>query len=411
MPSDEELQKGLRNIEEILQRLDDQAQNRLWRREHAPLAAPARAIGLKREEPPQPEVKLPETAPAEPAPVTPVEAPAPVVAAEPIAAAPEPEIVAVAAAAAPIKLVLPVEIVPPPLESAPVLKPAKNPFTFNKNILLFLGLGLTIAGGAYHFTVNSAAARYARAGELVKAARHTAAISAYTQIIARHAGSLEAAYSQYAIADIKAAQGDLDGAIDRYEKYLVAAPAGDNKAAQAKFNIAEIEFKQGNLPDAEFMYNNADIQASTYKEQAADRLNRIKAVNTQIAGARKSMAKDPARAVEVFTAVLAAQPGLKAAAAGLEEARKALNAANERQAARAAAREARGSAGRALKTVRPQPPPTPAKAAVFSKAQLDACNAVWLMEKIQGRLDADAAAVKNNNNCDALKESMKTLPR
>ena len=399
MPDDDEIRKGIRNLEEILQRLDDQAQNLQWRKEHAP-----ESPKIKHSEPLPPVIRVPVAAPVETAPEKPAETPVPVLPAAPVAPAPiaEPPV----KAPTPILTALPPIEVPKaaavlPVAPAPAVKPAKRPFAFKKKLLVFLGLGLAIAGAAYQLTMNSAKAHYAKAGLLVKEARPTAAISAYTQIIAGHAGSLEAAYSQFAIAEIKAAQGDLPGAIERYEKYLVAAPEGDAKAPQAKFNIAEIEFRQGNLPEAEYMYNN--LRASAYAKEAADRLAQIKAVNAQVAGARKLMAKDPAKAVETFAAVLAAYPDLKAAAAGLEEAKKALAAANGRP----AFRKARANKPRAPKSVRARPAPAPGKPAVFSKEQRDACNAVWMMEKIQGRLDADSAAAKTANNCDALKESMR----
>lgn len=399
MANDEELKKGLRNIEEILQRLDDQAQNRQWLKEYGPLPARNSGKDIKRAEPLPVKADLPEAAPEAIAPVTPAEtpfiAPAPAVKnPEPVKAAEGPVIESLKPGEAPEK------VLPPQQEFKPAIKPAKKPFAFNKNILVFLGLGLVIAGAAYQLAINSAKARYAQAGQLVKDARPTAAISAYTKIIAGQAGSLEAAYSQYAIAEIKAAQGDLPGAIERYEKYLVAAPAGDARVPLAKFNIAEIEFRQSNLPEAEYMYNNADIRASANARQAADRVAQIKAVNAQVAAARKSAAKTPAKAVEAFSAVLAAYPGLKTATAGLEEAQKALAAANDRQAARAA------KAGtRAPETARAKAPAA-AKAAAYTKEQLDACNAVWMMEKIQGRLDAEADSAKTRNHCDGLKANL-----
>ena len=335
--------KGIRNLEEILQRLDDRAQNRQWLKEHAPQPAPDNGE-TKKAGPLPVKAAGPESAPADIASVKPAETPAVIPPVTPITPAPIADMPVKAPEPA-VKYIEPKinpeKIAPPVLGIRPA-SPVKKASALNKNALIFFCLGLAVAGGVvYQFAFNSAKARYAQAGRLVKTARNAEAISAYTRIAELYKSSPEAAYSQFAIGEIKAVQGNLTEAIKRYEKYLVAAPAGDAKVAEAKFRIAEIEFKQANFPDAEFMYQNADIRASAYAERAADRVKQIQAVKTQIAGARKLLAKDPAKAVEALAAVLAAYPGLKAAAAGLEDAQKALAAANARKADKAAGR-ARG---------------------------------------------------------------------
>jgi len=356
--NDKDLHEGLLNLEEILHRLDARAKSLELLKERAPRPAPDKGEPM-REEPQLPKTTPPEATPpaALPAykpepvapykrieipefipPVKPVAVPPPApVAAPPVipppVKAPEP------AVKAPEPAKIPEKAVPPPAEPKAVIKPAKKAFVLNKTVLIFFCLGLAIAGGAYYqLTVNSAKARYAQAGKLVKSARLAEAVTAYTRITEVYKGSPEAAYSQYAIGDIKSVQGDLHEAINRYEKFLLAAPDKDAKVPQAKFNIAEIEFKQNNYADAEFMYNNPDIKASAYAKQAADRVIQIKAVKAQAAEARKLMARDPARAAAAFSALLTAYPGLKAAADGLAEAQAALAAANTRKAARAVAR-------------------------------------------------------------------------
>lgn len=435
MPYDEDLQNGLRNLQEILSRLDDRADNIKWVKEHAPADAPDRIKEAIVDNFPQPKAVPP---PAEPPvqqpqavePPAPVEIPAlihtapaetPLIIPEPAPQPPimpaVPELPAFLAPVAAAKETLPPAPEPLPAvepQPLPAVKPAKKPIAVSRSAVIMFCTGLAIAGAiAYQFTVNNAKARYARAGELVKAARNTEAISAYTRIISLYNGSPEAAYSQLAIGDIKAVLGDNAGAIERYEKYLLAAPAGDAKVPEAKFKIAEIEFKDANFTDADFMYNSPDIRTSGYAKQAADRISLIKAVNDLIAGARKLAPKNPAKAVETLTTVLAAYPGLKAAADGLEEAQKALAAANGRPAARHAARAAKPITARAPKPVRAKPAPAPGKAATataktgaYTKEQFNICNSVWMMEKIQGRLDAPTAAAGQENDCGALKENM-----
>lgn len=331
MAYDQDLEKGIHDLEEILQRLDSRVQNAAWVKENAPADAPSRIKEAITESFPQPKFVPPPAPPPEPTPpaappapaAAPVEAPKaalpPPVAPAPVIKAPEPKPVPAAAV-------------------APAVKPAKKPFVINKTAVITLCAGLVVAGGAYQLILNSPKSRYARAGQLVLNARGTEAISAYSKIIAQSPRSIEAAYSQYAIGDIKALQGDPLEAIEQYERYLVAAPDTDAKRASALFKIAEIKLKEDMLADAEYLFQNKAVQASDYASRAADRVNQLKAVRAQIAEAKKLIARSPARAVEAYTAVLAAHPKYAPALAGLEEARKALADAN----ARPARRRARG---------------------------------------------------------------------
>ena len=326
---DQDLEKGIHDLEEILQRLDSRAKNVDWLKEHAPADAPSRIKEAITESFPQPKFvpppappPAPEPPPAPPEPVAaPVEAPKavqpPPKAPEPVVKAPEPK----PALAAVV---------------APAVKPAKKPFVINKTAVIALCAGLAVAGVAYQLLLNSASHRYAAAGELAKNARGAEAVGTYSKIIAQYPRSIEAAYSQYAIADIKSQEGDLAAAIQFYEDYLVAAPDNDAKRASALFKIAEIKLKEDILADAEYLYENKAIQASGFAVQAAERGKQIRAVKAQVAEAKKLIARSPARAIEAYTAVLAAHPKYAPALTGLEEARKALAAANARPARRRA---------------------------------------------------------------------------
>ncbi len=329
MAYDQDLEKGIHDLEEILQRLDNRAKNVDWLKENAPVDAPNRIKEAITESFPQPKFvpppalpPAPTPPPAPPAPVpSPIEAPKaalpPPIAPAPVIKAPEPKPVPAAAV-------------------APVIKPAKKPFVLNKTAVIVICAGLAVAGGAYQLILNSPKSRYARAGQLVLKARSTEAISAYSKIIAQSPGSIEAAYSQYAIGEIKAQQGDPLEAIEQFERYLVAAPDSDAKRASALFKIAEIKFKEDMLADADYLFQNKAVQASDYASRAADRVNQIKAVKARLAEANKLMARSPGKAVEAYTAVVAEHPKYDPALTGLEEARKALAAANARPARRRA---------------------------------------------------------------------------
>lgn len=326
---DQDLEKGIHDLEEILYRLDSRVKNAEWLKENAPADTPARIKEAITENFPQPKAVPPPALP--PAPTPPPAPPAPVAAPvePPKAVQPPPK--------APAPVIKAPEPKPAPAPvSAPAIKPAKKPFAVNKTAVIVLCAGLAVAAVAYQLTLNSAGHRYAAAGELAKNARGAEAVGAYSKIIAQYPRAIEAAYSQYAIGDIKAQQGDLTGAIQYYEDYLVAAPDSDAKRASALFKIAEIKLKEDILADAEYLYENKAIQASGFSVQAAERGKQIRAVKAQVAEAKKLVARSPAKAVEAYTAVLSVHPKYAPALAGLEEARKALTAANARPARRRA---------------------------------------------------------------------------
>lgn len=460
MAYDEDLQKGIHDLEEILYRLDDRAKNLQWVKEHAPenasekikqniannfppprhfppaaeppIAAPVAPVEIPVIAPepapkaavppakkPAPVIKAPEAKPVPAAPAIKTPEPKPAAAApvikpaEPPVKKPEPAVKPPEKAAPPV--LAPVaaakEAAAPPIELKPAGKPAKKPFVPSKKTVILSCLGLAIAGAGYLLVFNSVAHRYAQAGLLVKAARNSEAVSAYSRIITQYPGTPEAADSEFAIGDIKAVQGDNPGAIAHYEQYLLAAPAGDARIAQARFKIAELEYKDDNLPDAEFLYQNAAIQASGYAKQAAERVSQILAVKARVAAAQKLVARAPGKAVEAYSAVLAEHPKLAAAITGLEEARKALAAAKDRREARAGVRVKRAVKAPPVKSVPGTAPVKPAdsaagKAAMYTKEQLDSCNSVWMTETMQGQLDADMIVAKVKYDCDALKDNL-----
>jgi TolA-binding protein len=449
---DEDLQRGIRDLEEILQRLDDRAKNEQWVKENAPPGAPSRikdAIVGNFEQPkaapppqeppaptPEPEPEplpapLPEPVPppalqAQPVKLPPVEIPAlkqpaPVDFTAPLPVpAPEPAEPLVKAATP-----LPTDG-PPPLpeikdlpaflqpkaepllpqpKPAPAPKPARKRFVINRTIIILFCTGLAAAGGAYQLFINSAAQRYARAGKLVQNARNSEAISAYSRIITLYPRSIEAAYSQYAIADIKALQGDPQTAIEYYEHYLVAAPDKDPKIASARFKIAGLKLKEDMLGDAEFLYQNAAIQASEYAGEATAQVAKIKAVNAGLADAKKLIAKAPDKAVEAYTAIAAEHPKYAPALAGLEEARKALAAYNARPVKKRVPAPTPALIKSRIKAALTKnlQPPAPAAA---PKTQAEICAPVWAAEQVQGSLSADMMFTKVKNNCDDLRQRL-----
>ena len=500
MVHDEDLEEGLRRLEEIIYKLDERSKDTQWLKEHAPApvaesvknaitgkaplfehappaeepkpaelpppavspdaqaglppALPEEPVSIAPElpaaiEPPAPEplplpplpepepLPIPEPEPLpipEPEPPAPVPAPRPEPEPEPLPIPqPEPAPVQQAAPVLPAPAPIPVPVpapapapapapVPAPAPAAAAPKPAKKPFIPLK-IAVFLGvLAAALGYGGYKLYTNSAAYRYRQAGELAAAARNAEALSAYSRILTQYPRTPEAADSQYAIAEIKAAQGDGDAAIEHYERFLVAAPDNDPKIAAARFKIAEIKFKRGDLQDAWFLYQNAAVQASSYAKQAADRVTWIEALKKQVADAQKIAAKDPAKAAEAFTAALAAYPNYPPAVKGLADARAALDAAAARKARtqRRAAKPPKPAAPKPVAAApakppkpvtklvpeKPAPPPAPAapaKAALpATKEQLEACNGIWMTEKM-GQLDADMIFAKIKNNCDAIK--------
>ncbi|MBI5744142.1 MAG: hypothetical protein HY952_06305 [Elusimicrobia bacterium] len=450
MAYDEDLQRGIRDLEEILQRLDDRVKNEQWVKENAPPGAPSRikdAIVGNFEQPkaapppqeppapaptPGPELlpaPLPEPVPppalqaqpvtlpvspvqAKPSPLPPVkisalkqpapiETPAPLPAPAPPAGPPPlPEIKDLPAFLQPKA-----EPLLPQPKPAPAPKPARKRFVINKTIIILFCTGLAAAGGVYQLMLNSAASRYAHAGKLVKDARNSEAISAYSRIITLYPRSIEAAYSQYAIGDIKALQGDPQTAIEYYEHYLVAAPDKDPKIASARFKIAELKLKEDMLGDAEFLYQNAAIQASEYAGEATAQVAKIKAVTAGLADAKKLVAKAPDKAVEAYTAIVGAHPKYAPALAGLEEARKALAAYNARPVKKRVPAPTPALIKSRIKAALTKnlQPPAPAAA---PKTQAEICAPVWAAEQVQGSLSADMMFTKVKNNCDDLRQRL-----
>ena len=473
MAHDEDLEQGLRNLEEILQRLDNRVKDAQWVKENAPPEAPARIKEAIIENFPQPKAVPPPAEPPapEPAPapeVTPAPEPAPAPAPAPATAmlpayaplpqpvlppveipplvsapkpAPEPEPAPMPKLVSPPALPeikdLPVFLQQPGPEPRPALlepapeplptpapKPARKPFAINKTAVIILCAVLASSGAAYQLFINSAAQRYKQAGRLVERARNTEAISAYSRIITRYPRSIEAAYSHYGIGDIKALQGDSQGAIASYEDYMVAAPDKDPKLASARFKVAELHFKEDRLADADYLYQNPVVRESDLAGRAEERVKEIAAVNARLAEAKKLIAKAPNKAVEAYSAVVAERPKYAAALAGLEEARAALAAYNgrpvaKRPAAKKPAPTLTKSALKAALTKADSPAPKPAQkaapkpaaeqkpaAAPSPKAQFETCSAIWDAEKAQPQLSADQIFTKMKLRCDDLKQRL-----
>lgn len=501
MAYDEDLSRGLRELEDILSRLDDKANNAKWLKEHAPADAPERIKAAIKEnfpaakaepepepqpqpqaaptpEPQLPAAQAPATAAApaiapveipplisspapepaplpEPAPIpapkpeplpapepAPAPAPAPVQAPEP---APMPKLISPPALPElkdlPVflqepkmetrpaaKLEAPREPLPIPapvpaeplkdLPAAPAPAPARKPrlsLKINRTAVILFCAALAAAGGGYQLFLNSAGQRYAAAGRLAAQARNAEAISAYSRIINTYPRSLEAAYSHYAMGDIKALQGDAQAAIGHYEDYMVAAPDKDPKLASSRFKVAELHLKEGRLDDAEYLYQNPVVRESDLAGRAGERVKEILAVKARLAEAKKLIKKSPAKAVEEFTAVAAEQPKYAAALQGLDEARQALAAANNRPAPRRTAPPAKPKPQPAPAAAQPKPPappapapaaPAPAAARNTPQGQGEACAPIWRAEQSGGRLDADQMFTKVKYDCDGLRQKL-----
>lgn len=454
----------MRNLEEILQRLDNRVKDAQWVKENAPPEAPARikeaiienfpqpkAVPPPVEPPTEPPVSAPQTAPApaipeplphlpEPEPALPKYEPLPPLP-EPVIEPPEPEpqplpkleppqlpalkdlpaFLQKAAEPLPEPKAEPLPAAEPAPKPAP--KPARKPFVLSQTAIVVICAGLAAAGAGYQLTINSAKHRYAAAGELVKKARNAEAITAYSRIITRYPRSIEAAYSAYAIGDIKATQGDTQAAIEHYENYMVAAPATDPKLASSRFKVAELHLKEDRLSDAEYLYQNPVVRESELAGRAAERVKEIQAVKARLAEAKKLIAKTPAKAVEAYSAVVAEHPKYDAALAGLQEANEALAAANRRPVVKRAP-PAKPKAPKALtmsplKAALTKPPAKPAPAATPAPAsaapkpeaagnvpmgQAETCPMVWQVEKAQGQLSADMMFTKMKFKCEELKQ-------
>lgn len=429
MAHDEDLEEGLRKLEEILYRLDERSRDARWVKEHAPAQVAEsvkRAIAGEAQLFPSarpaaaPAVtaaaaavaELPDTA-QQPAPLpAPVPPPEPPPLPAPAPRQPEPPAEAVPAPA----------LAPTP-NTAPAVKPAAKRSFPLKTVGLVLTLAAAAAGGAYLFIYSGPEAGLERAAQLARTARHTEAISAYSRIIARYSGRPAAARGNFAIAEIKAAQGDAPSAIEYYERYLVAAPDGDPQIAEARFKIGDIKFGLGNYEDALFLYENAAVQASGYAARAADKAAGIKAMKEKTAAAQKLLPKNPAAAAELFSAVLAGYPAYQPAAKGLEEARAAAQkpgrgvktppaatppAVKSQPAAPAPApvkKAARPAVAKPPKQAQPSPE------ALAAAGRIKDCTPVWAVEKAGGQLSPEQEAAKAAGGCAALKADMEACGR
>lgn len=319
--------------------------------------------------------------------------------------------------------------IPAPVPAEPLIEPKpapaapRKPFKISRTAIILFCAGLAAAGTAYQLFHNSAGQRYARAGRLVEQARNAEAISAYSRIITLYPRSLEAAYSHYAMGDIKALQGDIPAAIGHYEDYMVAAPDKDPKLASSRFKVAELHLKEGRLDDAEYLYQNPVVRESDLAGRAGERVKEIQALKARLAEAKKLIKKSPAKAVEEYTAVLAEQPKYAAALQGLDEARQALAAANNRPAPRKLAPPPKPKPQPAQAAAQPKPPapkpappppapaapaatPPPAAARNTPQGQGEACAPIWRAEQSGGRLDADQMFAKVKYDCDGLRQKL-----
>ncbi|MHB0996209.1 MAG: tetratricopeptide repeat protein [Elusimicrobiales bacterium] len=393
MAHDEDLEEGLRKLEEILYRLDERSRDARWVKEHAPaqvaesvkrvITGEAQLFPSARPAPAAPAVtaaaaavaELPDTA-QQPAPL-PAPVPPPSMPAAPAPRQPEPPAEAVPAPA----------IAPTPNTATAVKPAAKRSFPL-KTVGLVLTLGAAAAGGAYLFIYSGPEAGLERAAQLARTARHTEAISAYSRIIARYSGRPAAARGNFAIAEIKAAQGDAPAAIEYYERYLVAAPDGDPQIAEARFKIGDIKFGLGNYEDALFLYENSAVQASGYAARAAEKAAGIKAMKEKTAAARAA-AQKPGR-------------GAKTPRAAKPPAVKSMPAAPAPAPAKKAARPA---AAKPPKQAQLSPE------ALAAAGRIKDCTPVWAVEKAGGQLSPEQEAAKAAGGCAALKADMEACGR
>lgn len=302
-------------------------------------------------------------------------------------------------------------------EKAAVKKAAGSRLT----TLAVFGLGLILAAAVYQFGFNGGSYRLKKAARLEQIGDTANALAAYERLILKYPDSAEAAAGQYAVGNIKAARGDLAGAVESYEKFLRMSRAGDSKIPEAKFRLAELKFNAGDFFVAGNLYSAADVRASRFSQQAQERLGQIQTVEARAADAKKRMAADPARAAEEYSAILAAYPGYAEAQAGLEEARK--RQANPVKPAPRAVDPAKAAAAARAKLARSilaanrkrlgAPAPNKAKSLkTFSLAdRYTACSPVWQAEKAQLKPEAGLFSVKNKYDCGALKDNMATCEK
>lgn len=415
---DDDLNEGIRNIEEVLQRLEKRAYDAELLKDF-PKPAPA----------PKPETVISEPPPPKPA-EPPAEEPGPEPEPEPPVvqqnieqppiSGPESEAVKTETPAeAPAEEARPgIQPTPQNTEQPPEDGPAEAVVIKTgskvKTLALFC-LGLTAAAAIYQFGFNSSRYRFKQASRLEQIGDKTSALAAYQRLVLNYPGSAEAAASQFSIGTIQAAQGE-PGAAESYEKFLRASRAGDAKIPEAKFRLAELRFKDGDFFVAGNLYSAADVLASEYSQKALERLGQIKTARAQVAEAKKQIAVDPAKAVTAFSAVLASYPGYAEAKAGLEEARnKQLSPVKKGRAAAPPKAAARKDLARSIlmtnrKHLGDRAPGASLKTAPV-KDRYAACYPVWLAEKNQAGLDAGLVAKKNDYACDALKESVTACER
>lgn len=429
---EDDLNEGIRNIEEVLQRLEKRAYDaELLKDFPKPAPAPKPGATITEAQPPKPETVVPEAPPPKPAgplagePVPEPEPEPPAVKQntvqppmnEPASEAVKTEAPAGAPAEEGRPGILPVPQNPeqPPL-NGPAAAVVKRTGPKAKTLTFFC-LGLALAGAVYQFGFNSGSYRFKQASRLEQLGDKTKALAAYQRLVQSYPGSAEAAASQFSIGTLQAAQGD-PGAVESYEKFLRVSRAGDVKVPEAKFRLAELRFKDGDFFVAGNLYSAADVRASEYSQKALERLGQIKTAQAQVAEAKKNIAADPARAVAAFSAVLADYPGYAEAKAGLEEAReKQLSPVKKGRPAAPAKAAARKDLARSiLLTNRKRlggraPDGGKSLKTAPVKDRYAACYPVWLAEKNQAALDAGLVSKKKDYACDALKESVTACER
>ena len=368
---EDDLDKGLQNIKDILLRLEKQAHEIQLLKEF-PRPAPAekpealpQVPAQAQTEEPRPEIPAVQQITEQP----PVDEPEkkkeafPEKPAEP-RAEPKPELPAVQQAAE-----------QPPV-SGPEKAVVKRAAGLKLKTLVVLCLGFTVAAAVYQFGFNSSKYRLKQASKLEQSGDKKNAIAAYERLIWKYPATEEAAASRYAIGNIKSERGE-PGAIEDYRKFLSMAPAGDPKIADAKFKIAEIRFNEGAFSEAAKSYADMDIRTSDHSQKAAERLSQIKAVEAQAAAAQNQITADTAKAAATAQAKLG----------------RSILLANRKHLGGRVAGNAKSFKTAPLKD------------------RYKVCYPIWLAEKKQVKSEASLISTKNNYSCDALKESMTVCER
>lgn len=258
-----------------------------------------------------------------------------------------------------------------PVVSEPDETPARRTAGSKIKTLLLFCLGLMAAAAIYQFGFNGSKYRFKQAYHLERIGDKTNAVAAYERLILKYPGTPEAAAGRYSVGNIKNERGE-PGAIEDYRQFLGMAPAGDPRIPDAKFKIAESRFKAGAIAEAAKLYDDADIRASVYSQKARERLEQIKTAETQAEEAKAKAAAEAAKA---------------AASAKAKLARSILMTNRKHLAARTAGKAA------AVKTV-------------SLNERYTACSPVWLAEQRQTKPEAGLIAAKKAYDCDALKASL-----